>query len=60
MRILWENLPLGECVMILKKSTKEYLRGFCTTKPLIIYYSGLFFLEEFNCIIFAANAELPF
>lgn len=60
MRTLWESLSLGKWVMILKTSAIEYLRGFCTTKPLIIYYSGLFFLKEFNCIMFAANAELPF
>lgn len=60
MRTLWEPLPLGKWVMILEKSTTEYLRSFCTSKLLIIYYSVLFFLKEFNCIIFAANAELPF
>lgn len=47
MKTLWKILALGHA---LRKMVLEYLRDFCTTQTLIICFSGIFFLNEFNCI----------
>lgn len=49
MKTLWKIFALGQMAHVFKMIL-ENLRDFCTTKTLVICFSGIFFLNEFNCI----------